>query len=283
MVAEVEQVLISKGVSYRHSGKNLLVSCFNPEHPDRNPSMVIDKLTGSAKCWSCGYRLDIFKYYGLVGDITNSKAVILRQKIHRIFASVNGLEIPKGAQPYLREYRDIPAAILAKYGAFTHPDFAGRLVFPLRDARDKITCFIGRAMLPGVTPRYQIFPAEVEVPLFPSTISTINSTVILVEGIFDALNLISKGLECVVSINGTQSFGAYGKGLDPTKVLQLKTAGVRKVLLLMDGDDAGRKAADMLSQLLTRAEFLVETVELGDGEDPGSLDADQVRLLRTYI
>ena len=138
-------------------------------------------------------------------------------------------------------------------------------------------------MLPGVTPRYQIFPAEVEVPLFPSTISTINSTVILVEGIFDALNLIAKGLDCVVSINGTQSFGAYNKGLDPVKVLQLKTAGVRKVLLLMDGDDAGRKAADVLSQLLTRAEFLVETVELGDGEDPGSLDADQVRLLRTYI
>jgi len=282
MVAEVEQVLISKGVSYRPSGKNLLVSCFNPEHPDKNPSMIIDKLTGSAKCWSCGHRLNIFKYYGLVGDVTNSRAVMLRQRIQRIFSSAHGLELPKGAQPYSREYRDIPGSILLAHGAFTHPEFANRLVFPLKDSRDKITCFIGRAMLPGVSPRYQVFPAEVEVPLFPSRISTINSTVILVEGIFDALNLIAKGLDCVVSINGTQSLANY-KGLDTNKVLQLKTAGVRKIILLMDGDAAGKKAAELLEPLLKKAEFLVETVELGDGEDPGSLDSEQVRLLKTYI
>ena len=34
-------------------GKDYVVSCLNPEHDDKNPSMRIDQITGIFNCFSC--------------------------------------------------------------------------------------------------------------------------------------------------------------------------------------------------------------------------------------
>ena len=51
----VEDLLISKDISFIPRGKDFEVRCLNPEHPDRNPSMSIDQVTGIFNCFSCEF------------------------------------------------------------------------------------------------------------------------------------------------------------------------------------------------------------------------------------
>lgn len=283
MVAEVERILLDKGLEYRHSGKDLVIKCLNPDHDDKSPSLRVDKLSGAGHCFSCGFRLNLFKYFDVIGNPVSIHAAKLKANIQRVFSSSLGLQIPKGAQPYTREFKGVPGQVLKQYEAFTHRDYENRIVFPLRDTTGKIVAFIGRHTEPYGKPRYLIAPSDVELPLFPSKLVVEDNTLVIVEGIFDALNLISHGLLNVAAMMGTQGLGSLGKGLHKHKVLQMKVSGVRKIVLLMDGDAAGKKAAELLTPLLEKEQFIVENVELDDGEDPGGLTKDQVDILRKYI
>ncbi len=42
----VEELLQRRDIYFIPKGGDYLVSCLNPEHADRNPSMRIDQLTG---------------------------------------------------------------------------------------------------------------------------------------------------------------------------------------------------------------------------------------------
>ena len=42
----VEDLLSKRNIHYTPKGRDFLVSCINPEHEDRNPSMRIDQITG---------------------------------------------------------------------------------------------------------------------------------------------------------------------------------------------------------------------------------------------
>ena len=56
----VEDLLIKQNVSYIPKGADFEVSCLNPEHPDRNPSMRIDRITGVFNCFSCEFKGNLF-------------------------------------------------------------------------------------------------------------------------------------------------------------------------------------------------------------------------------
>ena len=70
--------------------------------------------------------------------------------------------------------------------------YVGRIVFPVRDISGRIVAFNGRHTTGG-TPKYMISPAGAKMPLFP-VVEPIQGSVILVEGIFDMINLHDKGL-----------------------------------------------------------------------------------------
>ena len=44
----VEELLNSKQIPFIVKGNDYVVHCLNPEHPDRNPSMRIDRIDGSS-------------------------------------------------------------------------------------------------------------------------------------------------------------------------------------------------------------------------------------------
>ena len=56
----VLDLLKDKGVPFQISGKDYVTKCFNPEHDDTNPSFRIDRMTGIAHCFSCGFKTNIF-------------------------------------------------------------------------------------------------------------------------------------------------------------------------------------------------------------------------------
>ncbi len=282
MVTSVQELIADKGLEYKLSGRDVLIRCLNPEHDDRDPSLRIDKLTGIGHCFSCGFRVNIYKFFGLIADTQSIFVTKIKEKIIKIYSDTMGLEIPKGAQPYHREFRGISPKTLEYFGAFTHKDFEDRLMFPLKDANDKITCFVGRHFIATGTPRYLNYPHGVEVPLFPGKIHSKNGTVILVEGIFDALNLFDHGITNVVATMGTQGLGSL-KGLNKDKILLLKLQGVHKIIFLYDGDAPGQKAVEILKPQLEKAGFLVDNIELPDDTDPGSLCSDDIERLKTLI
>ena len=278
----VLELIQSNKLEYKVSGKDFLIRCLNPEHDDRDPSLRIDKLTGIGHCFSCGFKLNIYKYFGLIADTQSIYVTKIRDKIAKIYADSYGLEMPKGAQPYTREFRGISPATLQYFNAFTHKDYEDRVVFPLRDSKDKIVCFVGRHILSAGTPRYLNFPSGVEVPLFPTKIEDNSGTVILVEGIFDMLNLYDNGIRNVVATMGTQGLGSV-KGLNKEKILGLKLQGIHKIIFLYDGDAPGQKAVEILKPHLEKSGFIVDNIELPEDTDPGSLSKEDIRRLKTLL
>lgn len=278
-------VLKDRGMTFTPSGKDYLIKCLNPDHIDTNPSLRIDKLSGIGHCFACGYRVNIFKHFGIISDHQSAKVSGLKEKIAKIFAETRGLDMPKGWAPYLRSFRGISPKTLQTFEAFTvenHDELEDRIVFPIKDVTGKIICFIGRHVLADIKPRYRIYPHGIVLPLFPTKLYPVNGTLILVEGIFDALNLMDKGIPNVAATLGTQTFLSR-KGINKEKVALLKLQGITKIIILFDGDTAGIKAAEELKPALEKENFFVQVIDLPEDRDPGDLSQDEVNHLRKLI
>ncbi len=282
MVDEVQTLLNNEGINFIPSGKDYLIRCLNPDHEDRHPSLRIDKLMGIGQCLSCGYKINIFKHFGIFTDYKSARIIKLKEKIARCVASSVGLQLPSKSLPFISDYRGISGKTYKDFNAFTHPNFGTRVVFPIRSSDRRIVAFNGRATDPADTPRYKIFPEGVELPLFPGTLNPLNGSLILVEGIFDVLNLYDKGLTNAVAILGVNALHNK-KGLNRNKVNLLKLCGATKLYLMFDGDDAGRKAAKELQPLLEEDGFFVDTIELEDDTDPGNLTTEYINRVKKYI
>ena len=185
---------------------------------------------------------------------------------------------PADALPYIGNFRGLKPKTYADFGAFTHHDsqFIGRVVFPITDITGATRAFIGRHQDRTVVPKYLIYPPKSKLPLFPFNAKPIMGRVILVEGIFDALNLHDKGLTNAMCCFGTQNIDTY-------KLSMLKFIGVRQVDILFDGDTAGREAAEKVADLCEQVELLANIEKMPDGLDPGELPKDRVRKLREYL
>ena len=272
---KVEELLQEKRLEFKVSGRDYLVKCLNPEHEDSNPSMRIDNITGIYHCFSCGFRGSIFKYFGAVANYLEIKRQKLKEKIEETRASSIGLDFPKGFTPYVGNWRGIKPETYKEFDAFLHHDrsFNGRIVFPIRDITGKVVAFNGRHMTMTETPKYLIYPPQAVLPLYPSSVKPIKGKVILVEGIFDMINLFDKGL-----FNTICCFGTNKVTMD--KLAILKMQDIMGVDIIFDGDDAGRKGAEDLKFLAESAGLVTRNVDLEQNSDPGSLVESQVQKLK---
>jgi len=271
-----EEVLTEKEVQFSHQGGDLVVKCLNPEHEDGSPSMRIDKITGAFHCFSCGFKGSIFKYFGLVNDLKDVRIQNIKKKISKLLAK--DINMPIGAVPFTESFRDISVETLNKFEAFTHKDFEHRIVFPIRDILGDIIIFIGRHMHSNVNPKYMLTPPKISPPLYPSKPKMLQGSIILVEGIFDMLNLQDKGLTNAVCAFGTQTLlKSWEEKLDPFNL-----QGLNKVYILFDGDLAGQTAASKLEKEI-RDTYLTEVINLPAGVDPGDLSKEDVIALKELV
>lgn len=281
MTNPVEELLRSKNVYYIPSGKDFLTKCFNPDHNDSNPSFRIDKTTGIAHCFSCGYKTNLFKFYGILTNNVSIKIAKLKEKLSTLKESTNGLETLKGAKPINISFRGISVSTLREFEAFYTdqvPDMEDRIIFPIKDIRGKITAFVGRHTMSDGNPRYKNQPAGAVVSMFPAKLPDHPKNIILVEGIFDLLNMWDKGARNVVCLFGTSKL--YSD--TAAKLMPYKVMGVEKFFLLFDGDEAGRLAAEKTKPLIEECGFMVEIVKLPDGSDPGNLSHEDVTSMIEY-
>ncbi len=282
MSNEVENLLREKQIYFKVSGNDYLTKCFNPDHEDSNPSFRIDKIKGIGHCFSCGFKFNIFKYYGLITNTTNIKVAGLKEKLKELKVSSEGLEMLDGYTPITVKFRGISVKTLSKFEAFTTDKvktMEDRIIVPLKDIRGKIRVFLGRHLLSNGDPRYINYPAEAKLPLLPPVLENRSRTLVLVEGLFDMLNLYDKGLHNVVSTMGTNTLNNDSA---KHRLLPFKAQGVEKIFICFDGDAAGIKAGLELKPRLESMGFEVEIVELEDGTDPGEMSQQSVDDLREH-
>ena len=277
----VLDLLKNNSIAFTVSGRDYLTKCLNPDHEDTNPSFRIDRVSGIAHCFSCGFKTNVFKYFGVFTNPVPLRIANLKKKLFELRTSTEQ-ELPQGYTPWTKPFRGISTQTLKHFGAFYTNQvekLADRIVFPISDVTNKIQVFVARHSLSNGNPRYINYPGGVEMPLYPSYLEQPQKSVIVVEGIFDMLNLYDKGLKNVVCSFGTNTLINSAK----QKLLPFKAQGVTHVYILFDGDDAGDKAAKQLKPIIEQDEFIVEIIKLPDGVDPGELSKEDVEGIREYI
>lgn len=277
----VLDLLKEKNVYFSISGKDYVTKCFNPEHNDSNPSFRIDKVTGIAHCFSCGFKTNIFKFYGILTNNVSIKIVKLKEKLKVLQESTEGIAPMEGAKPFNKVFRNISVSTLKYFGAFETDkveSMVDRVIFPISDVRGKTAVYVGRHYLSNGNPRYVNYPTGATVPMFPARFAEKHRTIVLVEGIFDMLNCYDKGLHNVVCTFGTNKLLNDAAN----KLLSYKVQGIEKIFILYDGDDPGREAAKKIKPLIEEAGFLCEIIDLPEGDDPGIISQEYVDSIKEY-
>ena len=226
---KVEELLQEKRIDFKVSGQDFVVKCLNPDHEDNNPSMRIDSITGIFNCFSCGFKGNLFTHFGAAANFLEIKRQKLKTSIEEKRSASVGFEFPKGFQPYKGNWRGIQPETYKHFDAFMHHDsqYNGRIVFPIRDITGKVVAFNGRHMTMTEIPKYLIYPPQAKLPLYPSNVTPIKGKVILVEGIFDMINLWDKGLTNAICCFGT-------KNIDTEKLSILKMQNISGVDIMFD-------------------------------------------------
>jgi DNA primase len=278
----VLELINKNGLGFTVSGRDYLIKCLNPEHEDSNPSFRVDRVSGVAHCFSCGFKTNIFKFFGVFTNPVPIRIAALKEKLAELKTSGTGLDLPSGHTPYTKQFRGISPQTLRHFGAFYTNQvekLQDRIVFPIKDITGKIAVFVARHTLSNGNPRYVNYPSGVRIPVFPSHLPSGYKSMVLVEGIFDMLNLYDNGLENVVAVFGTNTLQNETKA----KLLPFKAQGITHIYILFDGDDAGRKAAQQVKPLIEQEGFIVEIINLPEGTDPGELDKEDIRSIAEYI
>ena len=181
-----------------------------------------------------------------------------------------------------REVEEVGLAIPRKTGSGFYDRFRNRLVFTVTDPSGHPIAFSARSLGEGDADgaKYINSPETAEYHkggvlfgLHEARVAMSKAReAILVEGNFDVLSLARAGVENVVAPLGTALTEEHAA------ILRRR---VERVVVLFDGDRAGRAAAARAFPILARAGLAAYYAPLPDGEDPDSLvrrsGADAIR------
>jgi DNA primase len=152
----------------------------------------------------------------------------------------------------------------------------GRVIFPIRDVRDRVIGFGGRAIFPDQEPKYintpesDIFHKREALYGFPLALEGIRKRdrIIACEGYFDRIALDRAGLIEGLATCGTALTQGHGVQM---------SRRAREIVLLFDGDEAGQNAVIKALDVLLPIGLRVRAALLPPGADPDSYLVDKGR------
>jgi len=189
-----------------------------------------------------------------------------------------GFQLRVNAEHEYGAKRGLTAETIAEFGAgmcISKGTFAGRYVVPLHDEQGQLVGYAGRS-LDDSEPRY-LFPAGKKGFRKSRLLFNLHrllakeppaSWTVVVEGFFDAMHVVQAGYPCVGLLGSTLS----------VEQEELLCKNFDQVVLLFDGDTAGRKATDDCLLRLGRRVY-VRAIELPDGQQPDSLSFEELTQL----
>ena len=242
---------------------------------------VLDFIAAMERCSVRDAALRLREWFALGADQSPSALVSARPTAPNQSSPVAGetnkplaFELSRldQAHPYLKGRGVAPDT--ARYFGMGHHRgkglMEGRIVIPIHDEHGFLVAYAGRS-IDGMEPKYR-FPSR-----FRKSIVLFNlhravgcgDSVIVVEGFFDAVNVHQAELPCVVALMGCSL---------SHRQEELLQQHFREVVLLLDGDNAGRRAGAGIAQRLV-SKVSTRLVELPGGTQPDMLSADQIRCL----
>ncbi|MCB1157771.1 MAG: DNA primase, partial [Leptospiraceae bacterium] len=155
--------------------------------------------------------------------------------------------------------------------------FRSRLIFPIKDRNGNIAAFGGRVIGESNEAKYINSPASIVYDKGSSFYNLYqagpsirkNRKAILVEGYLDVIGLFAREIDYVVAPLGT--------GLSEVQIRTLRSYA-DELLLMYDGDSAGKRAAFRASQLCLNEKMPVKIFLLEDGKDPFDLSREKNKL-----
>ncbi|MCW5976493.1 MAG: toprim domain-containing protein [Bryobacteraceae bacterium] len=145
---------------------------------------------------------------------------------------------------------------------------AGRIVIPIHNERGELVAYAGRS-IDGREPRYRL-PAGFRRSLELFNLNRVTAQeVIVVEGFFDCMKVWQSLNPFVVALMGC----AMSHRQEELLVRRFK-----RVTLLLDGDEPGRRAAERIASRLVRHLF-VRIIELPFGKQPDQFSSEDLRVL----
>jgi DNA primase len=169
--------------------------------------------------------------------------------------------------------RDLDAETIQHFGIGYNRgsgSMAGRIVIPIHDENGLLVAYAGRSV-DQAEPKYRL-PARFRKSLVLFNLHravAAGKSVVVVEGFFDCFKVHQAGLPCVVALMGCSLSLRHE---------ELLCEHFREVVLLLDGDRAGRAAAAAIAQRLV-PRVSTRIVEVPGGSQPDQLGADQIRCL----
>ncbi|MEI7903004.1 MAG: DNA primase [bacterium] len=176
----------------------------------------------------------------------------------------------------------IAAGILSPSNKPDRPDdyfdrFRGRLMFPICDRQGRVVAFSGRILDPKAHPAKYVNSPETDIFTKSRILYALDKAAakivkhprreaIICEGQIDVIRCHSAGFETAVASQGT----AFTK-----EHVSLLKKHADSVVLVFDGDSAGRKAALRTGGLFLEEEVPVRVAVLPTGDDPDSIIRDQ--------
>lgn len=279
----VEDLLTEKGIEYVVNANNpqeLTVRCFSGLHEDKNPSLSLNLEKGVFNCFSCGFKGNTQQFFSSLGiDQVPTLQTKLGFRIKKLKAKLEQIRsegevrMPDPVIGVIHPFKGISAKTLKEFGAFftDSNNLSDYVCIPIYQHK-KLRFIEGRYKVLGSNtemPKYLRKPSGVSVAniLFPFDKIKDFSHIILVEGLFDVLNLHDLGYTNSLCIFGTQNF-------NPTKAKLLDEYGCRKVTILMDGDSSGKQATQKIKNLLEQRNIETVIVNLPSEIDPGDFNEE---------
>jgi DNA primase len=148
---------------------------------------------------------------------------------------------------------------------------SGRIVIPIENERGELVAYAGRA-IDGSEPKYKL-PAgfkkgQVLFNLCRALEEDSTGAVVLVEGFFDCIKVTEAEHVCVALM---------GCSMSEEQEAQL-VAHFRQVVVMLDGDEAGRSAAGEIAGRLTH-KMWVRVADVPEGRQPDQLSTEELREL----
>jgi DNA primase len=287
----LESVLRHYRVKLRRNGKDQYRGCCPIHHGDGRDAFHVNLARNVFHCFACGaggtvldfvaamescslfeaaQRLQSMCSTTLLTLTKNEKELVTerrRKSCLPLNFTLRGIDY---SHPYLAE-RGIPEKTAAEFGVgfYAGPGLMhGRLVIPIHNADGKLIAYCGRSV-DQTQPRYRVplafTKSEILFNMHRAASGSDNS-VVVVEGFFDCMKVHQSGVPSVVGLMGSVLY-------EPQRRILLER--FRRVILMLDGDPAGRKAITVIAEEL-RPHCSVRVVLLQDGVQPDQLPAKAI-------
>jgi 5S rRNA maturation endonuclease (ribonuclease M5) len=272
------------------------VHCPFHQHSGQKMKLGFSRTSGGMHCWVCkkkGHWNEYAELKRLQGFAVNDPRLQDFEALKRQFDELlveKPVTSPEWLEPWRGRWRGLDGDFLRSIPSYIWLDEASggkRILWPCYMDGQFRGCMAAR-LHPDTWPKTRnLVGMDATRILFPFDHPLVRESrsVCLVEGQFDALRLLSRGVP-TVSIMGTGNWNVH-------KLNRLAARGVERIVLCMDGDVAGELAQDEIAEA-ARNRFDVRTVPLPNPSpeeqargieslDPGNCDERYLRLIGRLV